>query len=138
MTIHGLHPAGAALAGGVRSVSLDGLFASERPDAPWPFYAWTQQGAAGPSAHRASFSVALDRHPRFGLAVELLTASGRDRAAAVFGTGSGAGLAKLRPGAYLVAVGHDAWNRRRRLPAAGDGAWASLSSVVVTIAPSAA
>jgi hypothetical protein len=139
VTIHGLYPSSAALGSTLRGLSVNGLFASRDPDAPYPFYAWTLQGGGAPTMGRRSiFQVELDRNPRFGVALELGTASGRETAAAVFGTGSGSELTKLRAGAYLVPVGHDGWARGRALPREGDPAWDRLPSVILTVEPVAA
>jgi hypothetical protein len=139
VTIHGLHPSSAAMASGLRGVSLNGLFASRNPDAPYPFYAWAlQAGGEATRGRRSVFQVELDRNPRFGVAVELATATGRQTAVAVFGTGSGTQLTKLRAGAYLVPVGHDRWAEARSLPGEGDPAWDGLASVLLTVEPVAA
>jgi hypothetical protein len=66
------------------------------------------------------------------------TGATRQTRAAVFGTGSGRQLTKLRPGAYLVPVAHDGWAGARPLPAADDPAWSSVPSVLLTIEPAAA
>ena len=69
------------------------------------------------------------------MTVQVQTTTGLATAATVFGTGSGANMAKLRAGAYLLAVGHDAWDRPRTLPAAGDKARERLASIVLTVDP---
>jgi hypothetical protein len=135
-TVHGLYPSRSALAPDAQTVAVNGLFASRQPDAPYPFFAWTLQAHdVETMSHRSKFRVALDRHPRFGLAVEVLTSAGLATAATVFGTGSGANMAKLRAGTYLLAVGHDMWDRSRTLPAAGHTAWERLASIVLTVEP---
>lgn len=139
VTVHGLYPSSAALGSSLRGVSLNGLFASRKSDAPYPFYAWTlQAGGEATMGRRSLFQVELDRNPRFGVAVELATANGRETAAAVFGIGSGSQLTKLRAGAYLVPVGHDGWATTRSLPAEGERAWDRLASVLLTVEPVAA
>ena len=139
VTIHGLYPSSAALGSSLRRVALDGLFASRKSDAPYPFYAWILQAGGQPTmGRRSTFQVELDRNPRFGVALELRTPTGSDAAAAVFGTGSGSQLTKLRAGAYLAPVGHDGWATTRSLPGDGDAAWDGLASVLLTVEPVAA
>jgi hypothetical protein len=132
--IHGLFPSRAALAPSARTVAVNGLFASRQPDAPYPFFAWTLQAHdVGTMSHRSNFRVGLDRNPRFGLTVETQATDGRAIAATVFGTGTGANMAKLRTGTYLLGVGHNSWDRPRTLPALGDPAWERLASIVLTV-----
>jgi hypothetical protein len=133
-TIHGLYPSRWALAPTARMVAVNGLFASRQPDAPYPFFAWTLQAHdVETMSHRSNFRVGLDRNPRFGLTVEVQATDGLATAATVFGTGTGAKMAKLRAGTYLLGVGHDSWDRPRTLPAAGDTAWERLASIVLTV-----
>ena len=135
-TIHGLYPSRAGLAPSARTVKVNGLFASRQPEAPYPFFAWTLQAyEAETMTHRSTFRVGLDRNPRFGLTVEVQSTDGLATAATVFGTGTGANMAKLRAGTYLLGVGHDSWDRARTLPAAGDTAWDRLASIDLTVDP---
>jgi hypothetical protein len=134
--IHGLYPSRSALAPDAQIVAVNGLFASRQPDAPYPFFAWTLQAHdVETMSHRSNFWVGLDRNPRFGIAVEVVTTTGLAIAATVFGTGSGINMAKLRAGTYLLGVGHDSWDRPRTLPAAGAKAWERLASIVLTVDP---
>jgi hypothetical protein len=138
-TIHGLYPSRSALSSTTRTVAVNGLFASRQPQTPYPFFAWTLQAHdAETMSHRSTFRVSLDRNPRFGITVELQTTTGPATAAAVFGTGSGTNMAKLRAGTYLLGVGHNTWDHATTLPAASDKAWERLPSVVLTVEPVAA
>jgi len=139
VTVHGLYPSRSALSSTTRTVAVNGLFASHQPEQPYPFFAWTLHAHdAETMSHRSTFAVELDRNPRFGVAVELRTTTGPATAAAVFGTGSGVNMAKLRAGTYLLGVGHGTWDRGTTLPAAGDKAWGRLPSIVLTVEPALA
>lgn len=138
-TIHGLYPSRSALSSTTRTVAVNGLFASNQPEQPYPFFAWTLHAHdAETMSHRSTFRIELDRNPRFGVAVELRTTTGPSTAAAVFGTGSATNMAKLRAGTYLLGVAHDTWDRATTLPAAGDKAWERLPSIVLTVEPALA
>jgi hypothetical protein len=136
VTIHGLYPSRAALPAAATTVAVNGLFASRRPDAPYPFFAWTL-GAhdVDTLSHRSSFLLELDRRPRFGVAIEVAAADGSATAASVFGTGGGTNVAKLRTGTYLLGIGHAGFDRARNLPEAGATAWERLASIVLTVEP---
>ncbi|HEV7886299.1 MAG TPA: twin-arginine translocation signal domain-containing protein [Acidimicrobiales bacterium] len=135
----------AAVAGGVQSVYLDALIPAPRPldrDTLLPFYAWTMTAAPDVrTSPAATFGAEFDRRPRLGFSLDVRGAAGGAAAAAgvasvSFTTGSQAGLAKLKPGLYLLGIEDGVWEHERVLPDPADEAgWQGLVSLLVSIHP---
>lgn len=118
-----------------QAAQLDALVSPPRGagSSPLPFYAWTMN-AAGAGGRAASFVTAVANAPSLGLAFRV---GGRDKwreSTAVFTGGRERGLPKLRPGTYLLGFDREAWAQPRLLPPVGDQGWASLTSLVLTVA----
>lgn len=121
--------------GATQAAQLDALVSPPRGagSSPLPFYAWTRN-AAGSGGGAASFVTAVENSPSLGLAFRV---GGRDNwqeSTAVFTGGRDRGLPKLRPGTYLLGFDRQAWAQTRLLLPVGDPGWASLTSLVVTVA----
>lgn len=125
----------------LQTAYLDALVAPPRGagDEPLPFYAWTLDRRGGSaSSHSTSFTTPVASEPTIGFALRLGTA-GADGArqwsdsAAILTAGSHRGLARLRPGTYLLGLDPGAWGVSRRLPGDDEGAWGPLASLAVTI-----
>jgi len=129
--IDGMTPAATA----TQAAQLDALVSPPRGagSEPLPFYAWTKQ-ANSSGSHAAAFVTSVEDAPSLGLAFRVGGSGQWQESVAVFTGGRDRGLPKLRPGAYLLGFDHNAWASSRVLPAEGDQAWASLSSLLLTVA----
>ena len=125
----------------LRGVHVDGLFAPATEGDALRFYAWTlDRDAPGATSSPASFIAPVRSGPSFGFAQRLrrLAADGSTKwseASTILTSGSEAGMAKLRPGTYLLGLRPETWGATRELPGASDVAWAPLASVVVLVEP---
>lgn len=134
-----------AVDAGLKTLHLDALVPAPKallgkvagPDV-LPFYAWAM--LAGPTVHASPasmFGVEFARSPRLGFKIDG-TGTGLAPGSTAFTTGSHSGMAKLRQGLYLLAVGEGVWDRERTVPHPADEAgWAGLLSMLVTVAPAA-
>jgi hypothetical protein len=127
-----------AVAAGLSAVHVDALVPGPRPlkqGTVLPFYAWSLQ--ASPllrTSPPVAFTAEMERTPRLGFSIDAQGAAGGG-GTAVFTTGRQSGMAKLRQGLYLLALGEGVWDRERLLPdPADDAAWAGLASLLVTVA----
>jgi hypothetical protein len=162
-TVFGLHGLTAGLgdpvAAGIHAVHLDAVFPAPRGVADvttLPFHAWSMRAKDHAQSSNSSFGVDVDSKPRLGFSLEVHQATGAngadaagvadspatavDPARAVFTTGHQAGMAKLRPGTYLLGLSPGVWDRPRYLPdPADEAAWAAakLASLVVTVSRAA-
>lgn len=118
-----------------QAAQLDALVSPPRGagSSPLPFYAWTMN-AGGAGGGAASFVTPVENEPSLGLAFRVGGRGTWQESTAVFTGGRERGLPKLRPGTYLLGFDRQAWARPRLLPPVGDGAWAPLTSLVVTVA----
>ena len=134
----------AAVDAGMKGLHLDALVPAPKPllgkiDGPdlLPFYAWslTASPASVHTTAGTSFAIDFDRSPRLGFKIEGV-GTGLTPGTAAFTTGSHSGMAKLRHGLYLLAVGEGVWDKPRALPDPADEAgWAGLVSLLVSVSP---
>lgn len=133
----------AAVDAGMKSVHLDALVPAPKPlfgkiDGPdvLPFFAWSLAAVPAMRVSPAmSFAVQFERSPRLGFAIDA-PGSGLDKGAAAFTARSNPGMARLRNGLYLLAVGEGVWDSTRALPDPTDeAAWNGLLSLLVTVSP---
>jgi hypothetical protein len=135
---------GQAVAAGLSGVHVNALVPNPRllEGGVLPFYAWSLQ--ATPllrTSPPVAFTAELERMPRLAFSLDVQgDHAGAGTGTAVFTTGRQSGMAKLRQGLYLLALGEGVWDRERVLPdPADDAAWAGLASLLVTVsAPEAA
>lgn len=132
LTVHGPYPFDLPTG----EVDLDAAFLSIDSTNPPVYYAWTARGS-GPAArgNPVSFGVGVvSSSPCLTLSLGLVPPGGSATSlAATFATGRGKGLAKLKRGAYLLALAPGTWDSPTSLPPLGDPAWSALTSIIVTI-----
>jgi hypothetical protein len=130
-----------AVAGGLSHLYLDALVPAPRPldqDTTLPFFAWSlTPGSPARQSPPVSFATTISSTPRLAFSIDAPGAvAGPGQA--VFTTGRNSGMAKLREGLYLLAVGDGVWDRERTLPdPANEADWAGLLSMLVRVAPAA-
>jgi hypothetical protein len=133
VTVHGPSAGTKAdLGSGIRAVELDALVAAPggvRTDPLVPFYAWTQIVRPQPKASSpASLRVGVDPRASLALALRVKRDDGTQdlSAVTVFTGGRDGNLAKLKQGAYVVALDESTWDAPVVLPAGGGKATGSL------------
>ncbi len=132
ITVHGPYP-GSLPAG---QLDLDAAFLAVSSIDPPVYYAWTDRSGGGAARSApVSFGVGVpSTNPCLSLSIRLLPQGGTPTTrTATFGVGRGKTIAKLRRGAYLLAVDAGTWDSPRSLPALGSSDWAALSSLVITV-----
>ena len=152
----GLTPGGdAALAAKGVTMLVDVVMPAATAALDLPFFAWSFRPRPIPTpASPTEFTVAAARSHRFAIRVEARAAAphvSTQRAvtaaseAAVAGaavqvltSGFGRGLAKLRPGLYLVGLDHEVWNQPQALPGLDAASWRDRPSVVIAVSAASA
>ena len=135
VTVHGLYPSLRRVADRtITRVALDADLRANDPARPLLFYASTiRAGPRASTSQRSVFSVRVGSAASLGFALDVKRGTTRTRSRVVFGVGTGTSIAKLRRGAYLLALDPTVWDSRRSLPAVGTTAWSRIPSLIVTV-----
>jgi hypothetical protein len=135
VTVHGLHRTPDRTAGAsLRHVTLDMDYRADDPAAVATFHAWTlRTGPAASVSGRSILRIDITTATRIGFDLSIWRRTSRTIATAHLGTGREQGLAKLRRGAYLLALQPGTWDAARTLPAIDDPEWGAIASLVVTV-----
>ena len=135
VTVHGLYPSLPRVPDRtITAIALDADLRANDPTHPLLFYAATlRAGAHSSESQRAAFRIRVGSAATLAFALNVKRGTSRTRSRQVFGVGTGSGLAKLRRGAYVLALGPTTWDTRRSLPPVGSVAWSRIPSFVVTV-----
>jgi hypothetical protein len=134
MTVHGLIDGPSSNTRSPDAVMLDVDFRAVAEDPELRFYAWTMRGGSAPSrSSRSVFQAPVA--PGLAWHVTRRSAGIETTAARRLTMPQHFGVARLRPGAYLLALGSATWDRARSVPQAGDPGWSDLASILVSVAP---